>query len=290
MMSSRQKTVLIIIGLVILALGVVIHLTLRSTAMGEYAKEKIIAVAGTQGIPLRIDRTSCGWTGCEAQGVSVVIPHAFSYLRLDEVSVAPRIASIAHWVPEMGIDGRTYGGRFKGTFSRSVSTLRGSFSASGLQASEIPQLSGIGITGGSVDIDVRDIEIGPGGIHCAPGRVTVVKASKPQKTTLPPLLTGLPVPIDIPSVGELNLAVTFLLEGGKLQVSEGELSGSFGKVSLKGEVAGRLSAPLLITGRADLTQEGVRNVTMFGGPASPRFEFRVAGTAAAPDFSTKPLP
>ena len=291
--GGRKRIFLMAAAVLAVAVIIVLHFTLRSEAMGAYVQETLVAAGRVEGIPLRIDRVQCNWWGCTSRGISIVIPHAFSYIRLDEVTLSPRPLALLTGFHQLSLAGKTYGGSLSGVFSIGVAErlFRFSVKASGLQASEIPQLSGIGISAGSVDLELKDLEASSAGVKFAQGALRISGASKPQKTALPPLLTGAPVPIEIPAVGELNLALTSSLGDGRWQITDGELWGSFGRVKLKGEVSSaKQPAPILITGRADLTSEGVRQVGMFGGPSSPRFEFRVAGTAAMPDFSMKALP
>lgn len=297
---SQRVTVPIVI---LLAVGTVLYLTLRSAAVGDYMREKIVEVSRNEGIPLRVDKVSCSLFGCKAQGVSVVIPRSFVYFRLEELSLMPKPLGILLGGAQVRMTGRLYRGTFQSEmkFQREERLSSGSIMAIGLQASEIPQLSGLGVVGGTFDFAFNSIFIKQGSMGFGPSVVKISDASKPEKTTLPPLLTGASTAIEVPALQNINLQISGDMKDGKLKIQDAVLSTSLGSLRAKGQFSflGKSSqVGLNFNGNIELNKEGMQELAgyfglsgkNFGATGSQKFEFHLGGSTANPDFSYKPLP
>ncbi|NMC61979.1 MAG: type II secretion system protein GspN [SAR324 cluster bacterium] len=300
MIRSSQKVILPLS--VILAVGVVFYMTLKSDAVGSYVREKIIEVGREKGLSMKMDNVACGILGCKAEGVTVSLQHAFMYLRIDELNIRPKFVGILLGGPQLRMTGQLYRGNFISELriQPKESIISGSVIVTGLEVAEIPQLSGIGLVAGTLDFTLNSIVVKPDSLGFASGEVRIVGASKPQKTSLPPLLTGAALPIDIPAMREVNVQMIGQMRDDKLTLKEGRLASSLGLVQMEGEVSfsqKSRSVGLGLNGRIELSKEGTREISSLIGlegkgvdaSAAQKFDFQLRGTAENPDFTYKPV-
>jgi len=299
MISSSKKMILPLCFM--LAVGVVFYLTLKSDAVGNYVREKIIEVGREKGLSVKMDNVACGILGCKAEGVTVSVQHAFMYLRLDELNIRPKPVGILFGGPQLRITGQLYKGNFISELriQPKESIANGSVIVTGLEVAEIPQLSGIGLVAGILDFTFNSVVIKSDSLGFSNGEVRIIGASKPQKTSLPPLLTGAALPIDIPAMKEVNLQIIGEMRDNKLTLNEGKLASSLGLMQIDGDITFSPksgSVGLGLNGRVELSKEGNREIYSLlglggrdvGTAATQKFDFRLSGTAANPDFTYKP--
>lgn len=309
-MKKTWRAPLLIFCTLFAALLIVLYKVLTSQAMGAFVREQIIAAGRKEGLPIRIgpiDRetepVSCGLLSCRAQALSIVIPKAFSYVRFDELVVSPRLLSLVLNAPHIILTGKMYGGEISGDLIqyRTDNSLMMSLLGKGLQASEVPQLEGI--AGGNLNFSLQDLKIDKTVTAFGPSSIEIKNGTKPQKTILSTMKTGLPVAIEIPAVNSFNMLLKAEMTGGKLQISDGTLSSSLGSVTVRGDVAFPARGSTIgfaLAGHAELTADGMREISNYpligaalnlSGRSGPqRFEYALKGDSANPDFTTKPLP
>ncbi len=310
-MKKSRRTPLLICLTLSAALLIVVYRTLTSPAMGAFVREQIIAFGRKEGLPIRIDRidrdaepVSCGLLSCRAKALSIVIPKAFSYFRFEEIVVSPRLLSFVLNKPHILIEGRLYGGEFSGDVvqHRKENSFVVSLAGTGLQASEMPQFEGI--TGGNLNFILQDLKIDRTGIAFGPSSIEIRNATKPGRTTLSTMKTGLPVAIEIPAISSFNVRIKADMSDGKLRISEGVLSSSLGSVDIRGDVTlpARRGGPtgFSLSGRTEINADGMREISNYplitgalnisGRKGPQKLEYALNGDSSNPNFTTKPLP
>ena len=291
----------IIAGLVFIAFIIVVFRLLHSPVMADYIRERMMAEARAQGIPVRIERAECGFTGCRVQNVYVLIPKAFASFLIEELVISPDYLKVLSSTLAVRVSGRMYGGSLNGSVNLDPhdGSLHASVVAEGMDAGKVPQLSGIGVSSGTANLSLNGLMVKGNVMRFEPSTFEILGAAKPQKTTLPPLVTGLPMSIEIPAMASLELKVAAEMKDEGLQIRQAALTSALGQASVNGAVSFTTQTPAFsLTGKAELNPAGQREIaSMFGANATEiaaslpkKFQFRLGGNAASPDFTFQPVP
>lgn len=278
--SKRRKRLLIaLLGLTILALLVV----LRSLGpAAQYITQRAIEEAARNGIRLSVGASRLGFLSFEVQRVSLFFPRAFTSLEADSARASLPLAAFTG-KSRLDLSGELYGGTFEAATRGAFPPQRlGSGRISGVQLARHPQLRGLGITAGVLELSAQEQHDGT-----VTGSLLLSGVEKPSSGQLPGWATG-GLPILVPAFSALELRAEASITPELLMLKS--VSGSSSLMSLSGGgsvlIKPKAGTDSDLKVKVTLTDAGVEAfkgwITLLSGdrirPGAKQFEVTFRGT------------
>lgn len=232
---------------------VIVLASLQSSRYQTYFRTLIETEARRSGVQLSLGEFVAQPWALRAASATVFIPRQFLGLSLSDLRIVPVWSSLLRFDPALRIRSNLYEGRLDARLQPGEA-LRVSVQLTELALQHHPQLAGLGIESGFLDLTCDGLVIT--GRRWAEGRcqLGIRGLQKPRPTPLAPTLTKLPLTITVPPIASLDLTLHALPSPNGIQIEQLHLTSSLGelqseKLSIAGyQLAGRLSATLTTHG------------------------------------------
>lgn len=262
----RRRLVLIILGIVGL-FGLVIGIGAASVNRKEYLgfiEESLKNEAAARGVRLATRNLDIFPFGLRASELDMYFVRYLLALTIGEATV--RIDNPA---PTVAFSGEAYGGTIAGTltrpwFSREIS---GAGTVATVNLAKHPQLSALGVSGGSLDLTIQELAFDTDSRHLQRARFDGKIAGLTRVTPLVirPGQFGSPFAVTIPPIPPTDIEATGSIEGGRIAVSRALVTTTLGELSATGEIPFAASSEVAIDALLSLSVEGAATV----GPYLP---------------------
>ncbi len=237
----RFIRVLVVASFAFVAL-LVIALTFDSSLMSEYLTGLLIQSVAKHGVTLSIGSLSPLFIGVKLTAIKAFFAKSLISLSIDVSQTTCSAISALSGEASCQIEASLYGGSVESTLAASQSEgAMSNITLQRVQLSQHPQLAGLGIEQGTLDIENAALSWGPHGIQSAKASLQISDLSKPTQTILSQRLTGLPVPISLPPITAEKIVAELSLSNNLLEIASldlrstlGSLSGSFSMPIAKG--------------------------------------------------------
>lgn len=227
--------------------------------------------------------------GIESKKTSLTLPKALLQLPLEELIVSADLASLLSFTLKVYTDFKLYDGKVTGVIFPGSETTRGRIEARSVDVSQMPQLAGLGFTSTLLSVDVPQFQVQPDSKE-ADVTITIAEIEKPKDTKLTPLLSGLPFTIKLPALSKGRIEFVGKLRKESVTITKFLFTSSLGEVSVEGSTSLKRSGTLALSGKADLTEVGLKKIGSYLPLLSmsklkstdQSFEFTVTGATNRP--------
>lgn len=211
-----------------------------SQQYGNFLARQLEKIARTRGIQLTISQLD--WHSWEVTGkqinatllIAKKLPLSIALEKL-RINLQPRQLLGGELLSDFDLS--LYDGSINGEISRALASHDFSLTsqATGINLAEHLQLQGLGISQGELSYQLPELSYQDTSWKLENLVLSLQNLTKLGETTLPPQLTGLPLPITLTEISDLNLDTVINLAGDQLTLGNLELTSSWG--GLKGNVA-----------------------------------------------------
>lgn len=262
----RRRLVLTIVGIIGL-LGLVIGIGAASVSRKEYLgfiEESLKNEAAARGVRLATRNLDIFPFGMRASELDVYFVRYLFALTIGEAT-----ARINDLTPTVTFSGEAYGGTIGGTFARPWFSreISGAGAVATVSLAKHPQLSALGVSGGSFDLTIHDAAFDTDSRHIQrarfEGKITGFTRATPL--ILRPGQFGSPFALTIPPIPPTDIEATGSIEGGRIAVSRALVTTTLGQLSATGEIPFAASSEVAIDALLSLSAEGAATV----GPYLP---------------------
>ncbi len=262
-------------------------------------EQGMIKAAESKGVKLGIQKTDMTFSGFQLTGVSCYFYQQgfYSMVEIEELLFSPNWLKLLSGTAEVLLSGSSYGGIIKGSLDYSLKNkvTEGYLKAEDINLDKHLQLNALGVVSGKLNLNVPHFSGSLSKLEVADISLEISDLNKPQATKI---TAGLPLPLSIPPVTELEMAINCMLTPGNFECAKIESSSSLwtisgsGKIGLDGPPA---KTPLRMELDVSLSRDGIETL----GPYLPLisagkvpstqgiFKVSLSGTAAKPIWEVK---
>lgn len=226
-------SILLLMGLAIFALG--------RSHLNSFIEQRLVRLAGDNGIILSLDDFSLGFGSPSAKNVSVRfsngrLPLAFL---IDTLALSPKYFSLFSNIAAGHLEATSYEGSI--LIDSSMPTSGGDPSVKleieNLNLVKHPQIAGLGISSGVLTLNTSALQFRPHPLPLGTARLELEKLGIPRKIQLHPQLTGLPLPLTLPAIHDGTLTLDAKVEGDTLEIANFDFTSSWGECTGDGTLA-----------------------------------------------------
>ncbi len=186
------------------------------------------------------------------RGASFFLPKAFLSLSMDEINASPNYSLLMIGKKSLKLSSSFYGGRVDAIVSEmGPDNIQGQINLASVSLVDHPQLSGLGLKSGVLNIFVPEFSFNHSVIVAKSVALSVENASLPEGVKIPAY------GILIPPLDNLHFKGEFGVSNNSINVRNSSLITSLGEASVVGNVS-RLIIDIKI--KASLTQNGIKYI------------------------------
>ena len=190
-----------------------------SSQLGNYLTQNVIQTLRNRGVNvnLKVNQSSFApFLSYAASDIDIFLSKALLQLHLDSFSASVSTLSLLSLNPMIYLQSELYKGRLNFSAHRATQNIYATLTLQNLQLNEHPQLNGLGIRKGDLNIEVKSFEALSDGSIKSAGTLNLKQVEIPQ---IPSYL----IPFPMPGVNDLNLDSTFTIDSansGSIKVSK----------------------------------------------------------------------
>lgn len=255
----RRLIIFAIILSVVVGMAAFAFLAMQPSFYRKYVGEKIIAAAKGQRINLTMKDPELSLTNFKAEGIEVTIPQLLLTLKIEKLLVHQQIIALLRKSPTFDLNAALYGGTLTGTGLYNLVDGNGAFDLSlrGASPSSHPYLAALGITSGTLDLDVTKAELNAGALQHADLSLNLNNLNK-AASKFPVPVQGSVMLINIPEISALNVQARAKLTGTQFKLESLRSTSSIAEIVAAGNVGHENLKPktIDITAQVGLTPTG----------------------------------
>lgn len=224
------------------ALGTLLAIFIGLFAVGRepyenLLKEKLVLHLFHQGLTVNIDKLSFRGLGAEVETVTAFRPRVPFVFLADRLQLSTSILSILTLSPEYILSGELYeGSLFAHFYSRLFGNqVNGFVNLEKVNLSSIPELSLLPVQRGSLTVGAQNLVLENQKLESGDIHVAISDFTKSERTELSPRITGLPLPIVIPSIQGGDLVTDLAVRPESFEIKKLSLGSSL--LNVKGTLS-----------------------------------------------------